>query len=87
MSWSNRCEMCPGEPPPPESAVWRLDRVGDAVISWACNEHLPAVLEGLQRGHEVTEVVVRSRARIEEMRDDGSLDRPRGSSIHSMRGH
>lgn len=72
MSWSNRCEGCPGEPPPEESAVWRLERWGDAVVTWACDEHLVGVLRGLQRDHEATQVSVflmdRLRAVNEERR-------------------
>lgn len=38
---------------------WRLDRIGDAVVSWACDQHLVAVVEDLQRPRERTEVVVK----------------------------
>lgn len=38
---------------------WRLDRVGDAIVSWACDRHLTAVVEDLQRPRERTEVVVK----------------------------
>lgn len=63
MSWSNRCEACPGEPPPEESAVWMLERIGDAAVTWSCDPHLAVVLGRLQRGHEVTRVSVVNMAR------------------------
>lgn len=47
-----RCAICDVEP------YWSLLRRGDAVVSWACPEHLSVVLEMLQRDHEVTEIVV-----------------------------
>lgn len=59
MSWSNRCPLCSGSPPD-EMPEWRLDRHGDAVISWSCDEHLGAVMRGLQRPQDRrTEVSVR----------------------------
>ena len=53
MSRSYCCEACdvPG-------AHWMLTRRGDAVVTWSCDTHLAQVTEGLQRDHEVTEVVV-----------------------------
>lgn len=37
MSRAYCCEVCDGRPD------WRLDRHGDAVVSWACHEHLAIV--------------------------------------------
>jgi hypothetical protein len=37
---------------------WRLERVGDAVVTWACDRHLVTVVEELQRPNELTEVHV-----------------------------
>lgn len=33
-----RCGLCSGRP------RWRLDRHGDAVVTWACSDHLILVL-------------------------------------------
>lgn len=60
-SYVFRCEDCPGEPPPEESAEWRITRRGDAVTAWACNEHFMAILLRLaddRPGREVTELTV-----------------------------
>lgn len=45
VSYAYRCEVC-ARPP-----LWRVERRGDAVISWACMDpgHLVSVLYGLQR--------------------------------------
>lgn len=48
MSRAFRCEKCDGE------SMWRIERVGDAAVSWACPEDLSSVCEGLQRDWEVT---------------------------------
>ncbi|MFN2539562.1 MAG: hypothetical protein ABR549_15615 [Mycobacteriales bacterium] len=54
MTAAYRCQICGAHP------RWSLTRVGDAVRSWACAEHLSAVCEQLQRGvARVTELVVR----------------------------
>lgn len=50
---ANRCEVCAGNP------NWRFDRKGDAVVSWACNDHLLEVLMNLQRDWEDTQITVR----------------------------
>lgn len=60
-----RCEVCDGEP------RWRLDRRGDAVVSWACPEHLAAVSERLQRDWEITELVIRL---VPKMREWNEID-------------
>lgn len=56
-----RCQMCGHVP------QWRLDRRGDAVVSWACADHLSDEIVNLQRDWENTEVVVRM-ARLEALR-------------------
>jgi hypothetical protein len=58
MSRAFRCEICDKTP------HWRLDRRGDAVVSWACNDDLAEVCRRLQRHFEVTELVVRDWARL-----------------------
>lgn len=52
MSLNNACHVCDGE------YTWRIERYGDAVVSWACNEHLGAACEELQRKWETTRLVV-----------------------------
>lgn len=37
---------------------WEVLRKGDVVVTWACDDHLAAECEGLQRDHEVTELIV-----------------------------
>lgn len=58
-----RCQVDNGE------ADWSLSRIGDLATSWACDEHLPAVLRDLQRGWEITQVVVRDRRKLSEHAD------------------
>ena len=50
--WWGRCRMCDGEP------HWEIERRGDAVVSWACNDHLAAECDRLQRDWEVTRLSV-----------------------------
>ena len=47
------CEVC--DDPDPR---WNLTRLGDVVTTWACDGHLAIAAAGLQRDHEVTELVV-----------------------------
>lgn len=47
MSYAFRCEMCEGKPPPAKSAVWKIVRHGDALVTWACDLHLAKVLRRL----------------------------------------
>ncbi len=48
-----RCHACHGEPD------WRIQRSrADAVVDWACHEHLAMICVHLQRDNEVTELVV-----------------------------
>lgn len=54
MRFAYRCEVCDDGQP-----AWRLDRCGDAVVSWACVRHLSEVCENMQRDHETTELVVK----------------------------
>ena len=60
MSVAFRCEVCEIEP------LWRLLRRGDAVVSWACGQHLSQVCDRLQRDWEVTELVVTSQPKLVE---------------------
>lgn len=59
------CEVCDGEP------LWRLLRRGDAVVSWACPQHMSAVAERLQRDSEVTELVVTHEPKAREWAEIG----------------
>jgi len=52
MSLAYRCEICDEQP------TWRLDRYGDAVVSWACNRHLAVVAHSLQREHGKTLITI-----------------------------
>lgn len=47
-----RCGQCGQQP------RWTLSRIGDAVRSWACAEHLSAECDALQRDFETTELSV-----------------------------
>jgi hypothetical protein len=60
MGAAFRCEICSGEP------MWRIERWGDAVVTWACPWHMSRVCEGLQRDHEVTKLSVQSHAKLRE---------------------
>lgn len=53
MSYAYRCGACDGVP------RWRIDRRGDAVVSWACLDHLGIECERLQRSWETTELRIR----------------------------
>lgn len=46
------CPVCLAE------GDWYLLRHGDAVVSWACDADLPAVLRAIQRDFERTEITV-----------------------------
>lgn len=48
------CETCDDKDP-----HWQILRRGDVVLTWACDDHLAAACEALQRDHEVTELVVK----------------------------
>jgi FXSXX-COOH protein len=52
VSYAGLCRVCNSDP------VWRVERRGDAAVSWACDEDLYAVCQNLQRGWEITELVV-----------------------------
>lgn len=42
--YAYRCETCDTLPD------WRVTRLGDAVVTWACNEHLSQACERFYRG-------------------------------------
>jgi hypothetical protein len=52
VSRAFRCQVCEGP------YTWRIDRRGDAVVSWADDAHLAEVCVSLQRDWETTELVV-----------------------------
>lgn len=54
---SNACRVCNVIP------AWVISRIGDMASSWACDDHLGAVCDWLQRDFEVTELNVRSHAK------------------------
>ena len=55
---ANKCEACWRDYEALTEPDWTVCRRGDAVISWACHEHLGDVCKGLQRPWEKTELVV-----------------------------
>ncbi len=56
MSRAYCCEVCGDDNP-----HWVVMRHGDAVMTWACDNHLTAVCTSLQRDHEVTQLTVQDR--------------------------
>lgn len=52
MSYAFRCEICDTTP------NWQIKRIGDVAVSWACDPHLPALCDRMQRDFEVTELMV-----------------------------
>ena len=66
MSYAYCCEVCADTNP-----RWRIERSGDAVVSWADDDHLAAVVSGLQRDGEVTELTVRDSRKLRDgLRDE-----------------
>ena len=63
---ASRCEVCDVHP------LWSIERIGDAVESWACGPHLSSVCMRLQRDHEVTRLVVRLHAKSVEWAQIGA---------------
>lgn len=71
MSRASCCETCDTTDP-----HWNITRRGDVVTTWACDDHLASACAGLQRDHEVTElIVVDSRKAVEWATIHRSLDR------------
>lgn len=62
------CEVCDGTDP-----HWMIMRRGDVVTSWACDSHLAAVCERLQRDFEVTELIVRDSRKARERAAAGQI--------------
>ncbi len=60
VSYAFRCEVCDADP------HWRVTRVGDVVLAWACDEHLAVACERLQRDFEVTKLVVQDSRKMRE---------------------
>lgn len=52
MSLAFRCQVCDQEP------AWEIVRQGDVAVSWACDDHLSATCDDLQRDSEITRLVV-----------------------------
>ena len=50
---------------------WRIERRGDAVVSWSCNQDLSEVCLRLQRDHEITELVVSDSVKRSEWAEIG----------------
>jgi hypothetical protein len=60
VSLAFRCGVCDGEP------IWRIERYGDAVVSWACAPHLSEECDRLQRDFEATQLVVTLCSKLRE---------------------
>jgi hypothetical protein len=61
MSYAYRCEVCAAMP------LWRIERRGDATVSWACmnSGHLVTVMDRLlQPWRNRTELIVTMPAKI-----------------------
>lgn len=67
VNYAYRCYVCAVMP------EWSLERVGDAVCTWACGAHLQTVMREMQRPWEVSEIHVRPFERRTKVykRDDG----------------
>lgn len=65
--YAYRCYVCAEWP------EWSLERVGDAVCTWACGEHLQTAMRAMQRPWEVSEIHVHPFERRTKVykRDDG----------------
>lgn len=53
MSRAYCCEVCGARDP-----GWEIVRVGDVVVTWACDDHLAVACDRLQRDSEVTRLSV-----------------------------
>jgi hypothetical protein len=67
MSRAFYCAICDGEP------MWRIERHGDAVISWACAEHLSEEAGRLQRDWEITQLSIRLCSKLREWAEVGTM--------------
>lgn len=56
------CQVCNAADP-----RWSLLRTSDSVVSWSCDgyNHLSLTAAGLQRGGEITELVIRDRRKVQ----------------------
>jgi len=71
MTRASCCEVCDTADP-----HWSITRRGDVATTWACDDHLASACAGLQRGGEVTELVVAdSRKAVEWAAIHRSLER------------
>jgi hypothetical protein len=51
---------------------WRIERRGDAVVTWSCDAHLAEECKTMQRDFEVSELVVTLAAKQAEWNELGS---------------
>lgn len=67
VCYAYRCYVCAVVP------EWSLERVGDAVCTWACGRHLQTTMREMQRPWEVSEIHVHPFERRTKVykRDDG----------------
>jgi hypothetical protein len=75
MSLAYCCEVCDATDP-----HWMVTRTGDVVTTWACDVHLAAGCERLQRDFEVTELTVQHSPKAREWAAIGK-------SLNQIAGH
>ncbi|HEX3957774.1 MAG TPA: hypothetical protein VHZ03_14245 [Trebonia sp.] len=64
------CEVCDDADP-----RWRIERWGDAVVTWACDTDLPEICGRLQRDREVTKLSVTDSRKARERAETARLAR------------
>lgn len=57
---ANLCSECG------ESPDWRVVRLGDGVVMWACFAHLGPVCDALQRPWEISELLITNHRKLSE---------------------
>jgi hypothetical protein len=61
MSYAYCCESCNANDP-----HWVIERHGDAVVTWACDKHLPGICASLQRHREITVLSVKDYRKVSQ---------------------
>lgn len=59
-----RCGSCN------ETPFWRIERRGDAAVSWSCTKHLHDVCADMQRMHEITKLIVSVASLLETIKEE-----------------
>lgn len=55
-----KCGECDGDP------SWRITRIGDVAVTWACDAHLAIECHRMQRDWEITELSIKSSPKLRE---------------------